>query len=205
MPRQNRMTPKGEIVAAPWRGRLMGNRGCLHDANEQLGIRRWRHQAWVCCRTAFRGRVRHPMPPNRWTALFFWDEAAALAAGHRPCGQCRYHDYHRFMDAWRAGGLPGDGPKGVDRHLHRHRVTRQREQVRFDADPRSLPDGTFLQVAEAEHLSFMLWHGQLWNWSPRDGGYLAAGPPPDMATVLTPHPMVEVLLAGYRPEVSLDA
>ena len=32
MPRQNRVTPFGELVATPARGTLMGNRGCLHDA-----------------------------------------------------------------------------------------------------------------------------------------------------------------------------
>ena len=36
------------------------------------------------------------------TALFFWDEAQALAAGHRPCGECRYLDHQRFKAAWAA-------------------------------------------------------------------------------------------------------
>lgn len=31
MPRQNRVTPFGEIVAVPERGTFMGNRGVLHD------------------------------------------------------------------------------------------------------------------------------------------------------------------------------
>ena len=109
-PLQNRVTPFGEIVSAPWRGALMGNRGCLHDGDGHLGVRRWRHQHWVCCLTAFRGRVRDPMPAGRWTALFFWDEAVALAAGHRPCGQCRYVDYQRFKSAWQDAGLPGSRP-----------------------------------------------------------------------------------------------
>ena len=203
MPRQNRVTPKGDIVARPWRGSLMGNRGCLHDEHEHLGVRRWRHQAWVCCLTDFRGRKRHPMPPKRWTALFFWDEAAAMAAGHRPCGQCRYKDYHRFMDAWRVAGLPGSGPREVDKHLHRHRVTRTREQVRFESRAADLPDATFCQVSEAEHLAFLLSEGQLWSLSPADGGYIAAGPPPDMVTVLRPRPMLDVPRAGYRPRVAL--
>ena len=34
MPLQNRVNPFGEITAQPWRGRLMGNRGCLHDATD---------------------------------------------------------------------------------------------------------------------------------------------------------------------------
>lgn len=206
MPLKNRVLPTGEIVAEPWRGSLMGNRGCLHDEVGRLGVRRWRHQNWVCCVTAFRGRVRDPMPPGRWTALFFWDEAVALAAGHRPCGQCRTHDYTRFMAAWRAAGLPGGpgcgGPRLVDKHLHAHRVTRTRQQVRFRAEAPDLPDGTFVQVPGSEHMSMLIRAGQLWHLSPRDGGYLPAGPLPADVCVLTPRPMVEVLRAGYRPEVA---
>ena len=93
MPLQNRVTPFGEITAQPWRGALMGNRGILHDAQGRLGTARWRHNNWVCCVTEFRGRHRAPMPPpgspTRYTALFFRDEACALAAGHRPCAECR--------------------------------------------------------------------------------------------------------------------
>ena len=38
MPRQNRVTPWGEINAVPDRGMFMGNRGTLHDANGRLGL-----------------------------------------------------------------------------------------------------------------------------------------------------------------------
>lgn len=199
MPLQNRVTPFGEIVAAPWRGQFTGNRGCLHDDQGQIGARRWRHQNWVCCLTEFRGRKRDPMPPRRWTALFFWDEAVALAAGHRPCGECRYRDYKRFMAAWSAAGLPGDGPREVDKHLHKARVTRTRQQVRYTARSRDLPNGTFVTVANADHLALMLRDGQLWHLSPEDGGYLPAGRAPKDVIVLTPKPMVSVLEAGYRP------
>ncbi len=204
---QNRVTPFGEIEAASWRGSLMGNRGCLHDDAGRLGVRRWRHQNWVCCVTSFRGRVRAPMPPGRWTALFFWDEAAALAAGHRPCGECRYADYRRFMSAWRAAALPGGpgqgGPRLVDKHLHRHRVTRKRLQVRVDVDTADLPDGVFVTVPETRHLPMLLWHGALHHLSLPDGRYFSAGPPPPRATLLTPVPVVEVFRSGYVPEVRL--
>lgn len=214
MPLQNRVTPFGEIVAQPWRGRLTGNRGCLHDdvsrAQGRIAASRWRTQAWIACLTEFRGRHRAPMPPGRWTALFFWDEAAALAAGHRPCGECRRTDYRRFMAAWAAAGLPGGpktagggagGPRAVDRHLHRHRVTRARQQVRFETTAGDLPDGTFVEVPRARGLAMLLWQGRLWHLSLADGGYHAAGPPPDRVTVLTPRPIVEVLAAGYRPMI----
>ena len=202
MPLQNRVTPFGEIVQAPWRGALTGNRGCLHDDQGRLGVRRWRHQNWVCCLTEFRGRRREPMPPGRWTALFFWDEAVALAAGHRPCGECRYRDYQRFMAAWRAAGLPGRGPREVDRYLHRHRVTRQRQQVRHRAAAAALPDGTFVMV---EQTASLIWRRQLWRLSPEDGGYLPAGPLPASVTVLTPAPTVGVLRSGYLPATRLDS
>lgn len=202
MPLQNRVNPFGEILRQPWRGALMGNRGCIHDDTGELGVRRWRHQNWVCCVTEFRGRHRHPMPPNRWTALFFWDEAAAMTAGHRPCRECRYRDYKRFMAAWDSAGLEGNGPREVDKHLHRNRVTRKREQVRFTAHSSDLPDGTFIMVPEGEHMPMLLWSGQMWHLSLADEQYYRAeGPPPEEVTVLTPRPMVEVLRAGYVPQI----
>lgn len=204
MPLQNRVTPFGDIIRAPWRCQFTGNRGCLHDDQGQIGVRRWRHQNWVCCLTEFRGRKRHPMPPNRWTALFFWDEAVALAAGHRPCGECRYQDYKRFMRAWDLAALPGDGPREVDKHLHAARVTRARQQVRYQAQSRDLPDGTFVMVPEAEHLAMVIRQGRLWHLSPEDGGYLSAGTLPDIVTVLTPAPMVAVIKAGYMPAMAAE-
>lgn len=207
MPLQNRVTPFGEIVARPWRGLLTGNRGCLHDAGGRIGARRWRTQAWIACLLEFRGRRRHPMPPGRWTALFFPDEAVALAAGHRPCGECRRADYRRFMAAWATAGLPGapgggaGGPRIVDRHLHRHRVTAKREQVRYPALTSELPDGTFVTVGEVPHLAMLLWQGRLWHLSPADGRYVASSLPPKHLTVLTPRPIVEVLAAGYQPAI----
>lgn len=205
MPLQNRVTPFGEIVAEPWRGGMMGNRGCLHNAEGRLGKPRWRTQGWVACLLQFRDRHRAPMPPSRYTALFFWDEAAALAAGHRPCAECRREDYRRFMAAWHAAGLPGGPGEGgapvADRHLHRHRVTRRRQQVRFEADPADLPDGSFVFSAAMEHLPMLLWQRRLWHLSLADGRYYAAGRPPGRVTVLTPRPTVETLAAGYRPMV----
>lgn len=205
MPLQNRVTPFGEIVAEPWRGGLMGNRGILHDSERKLRVSRWRHQTWVACRLEFRGRHREPMPAGRYTALFLWDEAAALAAGHRPCAECRREDYRRFMAAWQAAGQPGGpgagGAPAADRHLHRHRVTRTRRQVRFEADAADLPDGTFVVSPAAEHLPMLLWQGRLWHLSLADERYYAAGRPPQRVTVLTPRPIVETLAAGYRPMI----
>src|ERR1700728_3516333 len=102
MPLQNRVTPAGEIVADPGRGLMMGNRGCLHGPGRELGVSRWRSKSWICCVLDWKGVQRDPMPPGRWTALFFLDEATALAAGHRPCAYCRRGDFLGFAEAWRA-------------------------------------------------------------------------------------------------------
>ena len=55
MPRQNRVTPFGKIIAVPDRGMFMGNRGALHDAHGQLTSQRWTRNAWVICRLSFNG------------------------------------------------------------------------------------------------------------------------------------------------------
>ncbi len=86
-PLSNRVTPLGELVADPARGMVMGNRGHLHDDARRLTGRGWTTRAWVCCRLEFGGRRREVIAPGRYTELFFLDEATALAAGHRPCGE----------------------------------------------------------------------------------------------------------------------
>jgi hypothetical protein len=45
MPRRNRVTLLGEIIAVPERGTIMGNRGILHDA-EGLIRRPWAVKRW---------------------------------------------------------------------------------------------------------------------------------------------------------------
>ena len=109
MPLQNRVTPEGDIIATPARGTMMGNRGgAFHTPEQTLGPRRWRTKAWICCVLEFKGRHRAVMQPNRYTELFFLDEATALAAGHRPCFECRRRDALRFAEAWRARAWVAD-------------------------------------------------------------------------------------------------
>src|SRR4051794_18491489 len=110
MPRQNRVAPSGEIIAPPERGTMMGNRGVLHDAGGRIH-RPWRLRRWLLCRLEFKGRHRIVMTPSRWTELFFLDEATGLAAGHRPCCECRRVRFVAFREAWAAGNcgsMPSD-------------------------------------------------------------------------------------------------
>src|SRR6201993_4325710 len=112
MPRQNRVTPYGELIAVPDRGTFWGNRGALLDREGRLA-RYSRGQAWAICVLSFKGRRRQQWAPRRLTELYFLDEATGLAAGHRPCGECRYADYQAFKRAWASalgGGLAGPRP-----------------------------------------------------------------------------------------------
>lgn len=193
---QNRVLPTGEIVADPGRGTLTGNRGILHGADRRLGTRRWTHPHWISCALDWKGTRRVPMTPGTWTELFFLDEAVALAAGHRPCALCRRAAFTAFAAAWAAGtGLPAAAP-AIDRVLHAARVTHDRRQVVHRADPRQLPDGTFVKCRGAAHL---LHGGALRAFSMQGYGPATDLPHDAAITVLTPAPVVDALRAGYRP------
>jgi hypothetical protein len=198
-PLQNRVTPAGEIVAVPARGLLMGNRGCLHGPDRKLGAARWRSKLWICCVLDWRGRRRDPMPPGRWTALFFLDEATALAAGHRPCGYCRRPAYLAYAGAWRAArGLGGPPRAGeMDAQLHAERVDpRSRRQRTHQAPAAELPDGVMVRHGDGAGL---LAGGRVLPWSFM--GYRApvALRPDATVEVLTPPSSVLAIAAGYRP------
>ncbi|WP_417485821.1 hypothetical protein [Maricaulis sp.] len=200
-PLQNRVTPTGEICAHTARGTLMGNRGILHDERQRLGTARWKHLAWVTCTLAFKERRRELMKPGWYTELFFTDEAVALAAGHRPCGECRRDDFNRFREAFTRAhpDLPGlVRAPDMDRLMHKARVlSRSRAQVTYGATLSKVPEGVFFRVApDGEPL--VRWRGRVWSWS--FDGY-AAGPDalPDRVEVLTPEPTVKTIAAGYMP------
>ena len=196
MPLQNRVQPTGDILAHPARGRFMGNRGLLHDAEQRLTHRRWRHKAWVCCLLSFKSRRRPLMAPGAYTELFFHDEAVALAAGHRPCGECRRADLAAFLDA--AGH---SGPVAAfDTRLHAARaIPRRYAQRRVEAGAASLPDGTFILTDTGPAL---LWQDALYPFLP--DGYRAPCPrPTGPVPCLTPAPTLTALRAGYRPSVAL--
>jgi hypothetical protein len=112
--------PDQEIVADPGRGTLMGNRGCLHDENRRLRTARWRSKLWICCALEWQGVRRDVMPPGRWTALFFLDEATALAAGHRPCAYCRNEDYQAYRRAWQKAHSLAEPPRAVEMDAQLH-------------------------------------------------------------------------------------
>jgi len=199
MPLQNRVAPTGEIVADPARGLMMGNRGCLHGQGRRLGTARWRSKLWICCSLVWKDVRRDPMPPGRWTALFFLDEATALAAGHRPCAYCRRKDFLAYAEAWRRAAALPERPRAaeMDARLHAERVvSRTREQVTRPASPGSLPDGVFIRYRGTPGL---LIAGRVLPWSFTGYGAAVAVPPESRVDLLTPPASVAVLAAGYRP------
>jgi hypothetical protein len=204
VPLQNRVMPTGEIVADDSRGLMMGNRGCLHGHGRELGVSRWRSRAWICCVLEWKGVRRDPMPPGRWTALFFLDEATALAAGHRPCAYCRRQDFLGFAQAWRAARGLDRRPwaKEMDAVLHRERVDRQRRQVTHSAPAGELPDGVMVRAGAAVGL---LAAGRLRPWSFRGYAAPAAARLTGAVEVLTPPSIVAAIAAGYRPRLHPSA
>jgi methylphosphotriester-DNA--protein-cysteine methyltransferase len=85
-------------------------------------------------RLEFKGRRREVMAPDRWTELFFLDEATAFAGGHRPCFECRRENANRFKAAWLKGN-PHYGfdhktsIKKIDEVIHRERIDKNGEKV----------------------------------------------------------------------------
>ena len=179
MTSQNRVDPWGRVFASPERGYFMGNR----DYGD----------AWITC------SLRHPDGSSgpsdvSYRKLFFIDETTALAAGHRPCGQCRRKDYDVFKRFW---STVSDGP--MDPTLRAEfdaaatastgRATRRAEQ---------LPPGAMFEV---DGKAYLAWQRVAFLWSP--GGYTVAGLAKEFGTVrvLTPPSTEHVLEAGYRPWV----
>ncbi|PWT91567.1 MAG: hypothetical protein C5B56_03635 [Proteobacteria bacterium] len=209
MPRQNRVTPTGQIIATPERGMFLGNRGVLHD--DQGRIRRaWQLKRWLICLLDFKGRRRVVMTPGRYTELFFLDEATGLAAGHRPCAECRRDRFDAFRTAWLSGN-----PRIVesqklyapilDDHLHTERSAPDRSKLLYPANLDELPNGVFIRRHALGDEVHLVWDDRLLIWSP--GGYQGSQPRPkgEDVLVLTPKSIVGAIRAGYTPQIHPSA
>ncbi len=201
-PLQNRVLPTGEIVSTSFRGTFTGNRGILDlDAQGRLGTSRWKHKHWIICNLVHpRGRYHGPRPARGWTPLFFFDEAIALAAGHRPCAYCRPKAYRAWVKAWSKAHGGASGHKEIDTALHSARVTRMRTQVRHEALLRDLPDHAFVLYRDRPHLVL---NRSLYPFESGSYGTAVQSPFDSLqVTVLTPRPTLAVLAAGFEPEIS---
>ena len=209
MPRQNRVTPFGQIVATSERGTMMGNRGVLHDVGGSIR-RPWQVKRWLICLLEFRGRHRAVMTPDRYTELFFLDEATGLAAGHRPCFECRRARFLAFRVAWATGNYGAVPPETVragviDDRLHSERVGPGRSKQTFTERIDDLPDGVFIMSGGANGGAHLVLGDHLLAWLP--GGYTGRRARPDRedVPVLTPRSTVAAIRAGYKPEIHPSA
>jgi hypothetical protein len=192
-PLRNRVDPFGDLWAAPARGGLMGNRGGrFHREDRTLGRRRWVSKQWIACVCEFKNRRRNVWSAG-YTELFFLDEPTALAAGHRPCFECRRADAEAFRRAW-PSQVPPMAPE-MDATLHSERLSEGRKRIRA-APIEDLPDGAMI---ERDGSAFAINHDQLLPWSFHGYGEPIARPRRGLANVLTPPSVVAVLSAGYAP------
>jgi hypothetical protein len=197
MPLQNRVTPRGDLIAAPARGLFMGNRGGRFHADERtLTKRRWASRQWICCVLEFKGRHRSVWDRS-YTELFFLDEPTALSAGHRPCFECRRGEAEAFAEKWRiARGMRAPPKVGeMDAILHAERLNGRTKRLhRRNID--ELPDGAFVALAQG---AFAVRGKSLLRFSP--AGYQERNKRPlgGAVDVLTPPAILAVLAAGYLP------
>jgi len=182
------------LFAHPARGLFMGNRGGrLHDDKQHLGTRRWVSKQWICCVLDFKNR-RRTVWGDSYTELFFLDEVTALAAGHRPCFECRRRDAMAFAQAWSADDRKPSAAE-MDRVLHNERL-KGREKRMHCASLDDLPDGAMILCDGA---TYAVRGDALLSWSP--AGYVARASRGRDTTVdvLTPPAILNVLSSGYQP------
>lgn len=191
---QNRVTPFGELFATPARGLLMGNRGGrLHDVQRKLGARRWASRQWICCKLEFNDRHRKVWGEG-YSELFFLDEVTALAAGHRPCFECRRRDAENFATLF-AGKKIRATAAAMDEVLHGERLAgKDKRMHRRSID--ELPDAAMIAI---EGDAFAVRGKRLLRWTPM--GYAEEQPRPRRieVEVLTPPSILAVLSRGYAP------
>jgi hypothetical protein len=197
MPLQNRVSPFGELFASPARGSLFGNRGGrFHSDARTLTARRWASRQWICCVLDFKNRRR-----NVWgrfyTELFFLDEPTALAAGHRPCFECRRKDAEAFAEAWRKAKRLCTRPyaDAMDTVLHDERLDGRTKRLhRREID--TLPDAAFVLLDGA---AFAVHGDALLRWTPERYDLRERRPRDIAVDVLTPPAILAALSNGYRP------
>jgi hypothetical protein len=199
---QNRVDPLGRFISTSARGLWMGNRGVIHK-DKQI-VRAFKHKAWIICALEFKGRHRTVMMPDRWTELFFLDEATAFAAGHRPCFECRKDDAKRFKSCWIKGNpshnfTMATSINQIDEIIHHERIDANKAKVIHERASGDIPEGTFVLVNDDP---YVLINGMPHRWTPFGYERSMALPEVSMFTVLTPRSIVNAFSAGYVPQIA---
>ena len=203
---QNRVDPRGALHAVAEHGTLMGNRGILHDGDNQI-VKQWQHKAWVSCVLQFKGFKRSPFSPGNYSELFFLDEATALSAGHRPCGFCQRDRFQLFKDVWfRANPSSADAALHtigvVDKALHAERAARGGGKVTDAAVLADLPIGAMF---ESDGTAYLNWTRGPLPWSFKGYGLPVKIAPSVSVNVLTPISVVRMFQNGFLPTVHVTA
>jgi hypothetical protein len=194
MPLQNRVDPYGELLATPARGTMFGNRGGkFHRDDRTLASRRWVSRQWICCVLEFKGRRRNVWG-RYYTELFFLDEVTALAAGHRPCFECRRKDAERFALLF-SGKTQRASSATMDRILQAERLDGKAKRI-HRAEIDTLPDGAMVSL---DGRAFALRGSRLWLWAPEGYSQARSRPRGTEVDVLTPPSILAVLRRGYAP------
>lgn len=191
-PLRNRVDPFGSIVSTPERGLLMGNRGCLHDDRRTI-VRHSAATRWISCMPTWQGNCRQLMTPGCYTELFFFDEATALAAGHRPCAQCRREAFLPFVTAWAEAFVLAKLPTAPEMDA----VLAGERGKRPLVDARELPVGAIVSEPGSKSC-WLISGGGMRRWSFAGYGVLEELPGTAMVA-LTPTSIIAVLRGGYIP------
>jgi hypothetical protein len=205
-PLPNRVDPFGMLFPTAARGTVFGNRGgqfhCV--ASQTIPARPYASRQWICCVLSFKNR-RRPVWAKGYTELFFADEVSALAAGHRPCFECRRADAVAFAAAWgRAKGISPPLAPAMDRVLHGERLLPGRAYAKKHhvMPGLALPDATMIAM---DGKAYAVARDGLRPWSFDGFGPVERPRPDGDVSVLTPPAIVAVLSAGYKPVWRLRA
>jgi hypothetical protein len=143
---------------------------------------------------SFKGRQRNVWG-RYYTELFFLDEPTALAAGHRPCFECRREEANDFALKFAGRGGRASAPD-MDDVLHAERLDGRAKRLhRRKLD--DLPDGAFVTLSGGD--AYAVKGKRLLRWTP--SGYADNRTRPHGVTVdmLTPPSIARVLSRGYTP------
>jgi len=201
---QNRVDPFGNIFKTSARGVLTGTRGVIHDAKKEI-IRPFKLKAWITCLLEFKGRQRIMMTPNRYTELFFFDEATSFSAGHRPCFECRRDDAKKFKTFWIKGN-PEHGfsektsINEIDKIIHKERIDSNFKKVVYKTNTKDLPNGVFIMH---NNNAYLLKDRSIFLWTPFGYEKTEETLNNNKVVLLTPMSVVNALKAGYKPQIAL--
>lgn len=199
------VTPEGSIVRGEWSSVWIGDRGgSLHRSDGSLSAQRWISERWIYHhdhKMSSNAGAPTAAPNNADTdlSLSFLDEVSALAAGHRPCDIQQAAEAKRFLKCWsNSHDAQSESWETIDQTLHGERLNAHGRKQLHKVPIQDLPDGSMFS-APAGYL--LLLGRRCFLWSTR--GYAAVVPcrANDVVDVLTPPSVIDVLRAGFEPDI----